>query len=90
LFYVWHGASLMEKAMESDGDSLQAQRLVEQFQRLIQSIEAGGRVILPRTNHDLLQSVVEAAARIFGAAAAAIALITEDGRELEFKVAYNQ
>ena len=64
-------------------------RLVEQLQRLIQSIEASGRAVLPRTNLALLQSIVEAAARIFGAAAAAIALVTEDRQELEFRVAYN-
>lgn len=74
--------------MDSD-ESVRAEQFVEQLQRLIQSIEASGRVILPRTNQALLQSVVEAAARIFGAAAAAIALITDSGEELEFKVAYN-
>ena len=64
-------------------------RLAEQIQRLVRSIEAAGRTVLPRTNHDLLQSIVEASARIFGAVAAAIALVTDDGQELEFKVAYN-
>jgi GAF domain-containing protein len=63
--------------------------LIEQLQRLIQAIDASGRTILLRTDSALLQSIVEAAARIFGAAAAAIALLTDDGQELEFQVAYN-
>lgn len=60
-----------------------------QLQNLIRVIEATNRVILPVTNLALLQSIVEAATRIFNAAAAAIAFVTEDGRELEFKVAHN-
>ncbi len=62
-------------------------RLAEQLSRLISSIQTSGRAILPRTNDALLQSIVEAAARIFGAAAASIALINEEKGTLEFKVA---
>jgi GAF domain-containing protein len=70
-------------------DSTSEGRLAEQIQRLVQAIETTGRAVLPDTNQILLQSIVEASARIFGAVAAAIALVTEDGQELEFKVAYN-
>jgi len=63
-------------------------QLAEQLQRLLQAIEASGRAILPSSNRDLLQSIVDAAARIFGAAAASIALVDEKQQVLEFKVAY--
>lgn len=63
-------------------------QLSEQLGRLLRSIESGGRAILPRSNEALLQSIVEAAARIFGAAAASIALVNEKEQTLEFRVAY--
>lgn len=63
-------------------------KLSEQLQRLLLSIEAGGRAILPRSNDTLLKSIVEAAGRIFGAAAASILLVNEDAEALEFKVAF--
>lgn len=63
-------------------------RLLEQLQRLVRAIEASGRAILPRSNEELLSSIVEAAARIFGAAAASIALVDEKEGCLEFRVAY--
>jgi GAF domain-containing protein len=50
------------------------------------SIEASGRAILPRSNDILLKSIVEAAAKIFGAAAASILLVNEEEEALEFKV----
>jgi len=62
--------------------------LIRQLRRLIQSIEAAGHSFLPSTDQVLLQSIVEAAARIFGAAAASIALIDESLQELVFRVAY--
>jgi GAF domain-containing protein len=62
--------------------------IFDELRRLITSIEASGRGILPRTNLELLGSIVEAAARIFNAAAASIALVDEAGQNLEFKVAY--
>ena len=68
---------------------LQVPSLSEELHSLLAAIEASGHALLPQTNFVLLQSIVEAAARIFGAVAAAIALVTEDGQELEFKVAYN-
>lgn len=63
-------------------------KLAEELRRLVSAIEAGGRAILPESNDELLQTIVEAAARIFGAAAASIALLDEKGQGLVFRVAY--
>jgi len=63
-------------------------KLADQLRRLIRAIEAGGRAILPGSNRELLQSIVDAAARIFGAAAASIALVDEKQQVLEFRVSY--
>jgi signal transduction protein with GAF and PtsI domain len=63
-------------------------RLARELQRLIRAIETGGRAVLPRSNDALLRSIVEAAARIFGGAAASILLVNEEKRTLEFRVAY--
>jgi GAF domain-containing protein len=65
-------------------------RLAEQLERLITSIQVSGRAILPRTSDILLKSIVEAAARIFGAAAASIALLDEGKGVLDFKVAVGE
>jgi GAF domain-containing protein len=62
-------------------------KLAEALRRLVLSIEATGRAILPRSNEELLQTIVEAAARLFGAAASSIALIDEQAQMLEFRVA---
>ncbi len=62
--------------------------LAEQIQRLLSSLEAGGKSVMLRHDQDLLQSIVDAAARIFGAAAASIALVDESKQLLVFKVAY--
>jgi GAF domain-containing protein len=59
----------------------------EQLTRLLRSVEAAGQAVLPRFDRELLQSIVEAAARIFGAAAASIALVDEVEQCLVFKVA---
>ena len=64
------------------------ERLSEQLQRLLMSIEASGRAILPKSSDELLKSIVDAAARIFGAAAASILLVNEEEEALEFKVAF--
>lgn len=69
---------------------LSGERLREQLRRLLQAIEVSGRAVLPRVDQDLLQSIVEAAARIFGAAAASIALVDERQQVLEFKVSCGQ
>ena len=71
--------------MASDKHSPE-EKLSEQLQRLLLSIEASGRAILPRSNDTLLQSIVEAAAKIFGAAAASILLVKEEEEVLEFRV----
>ena len=63
-------------------------RLAAQLRALLAAIEASGRAILPGSNQALLQSTVDAAARIFGAAAASVCLVDEQEEFLEFKVAY--
>ncbi len=70
-------------------DSINETKLADQLHNLIAAIEASGQAILPYTNLALLQSIVETANRFFAATATAIALITEDGQELEFIVAFN-
>lgn len=62
--------------------------LAQELARLLSSLEAGGRSILVRHDLDLLQSIVDAAARIFGASAASIALVDETQQAIVFKVAY--
>lgn len=71
--------------MEAD-KNIDNENLAEQLQRLLMSVEASGRAILPRSNDTLLKSIVEAAAKIFGAAAASILLVNEEQEALEFKV----
>jgi transcriptional regulator with GAF, ATPase, and Fis domain len=61
--------------------------LSRQLRGLLAAIEASGHAILPQSNVELLQSIVEAAARIFNAAAASILLVNEKEQNLEFKVA---
>jgi GAF domain-containing protein len=67
---------------------LNEEKLSEQLGRLLTSIEAGGRAVLPGSNDALLSSIVETAARIFGAAAASLLLVNEKEEALEFKVAF--
>jgi GAF domain-containing protein len=62
--------------------------IAEGLRRLLLAIEASGRAILPSSNTELLQSIVDSAARLFGAAAASISLVNEVDKVLEFKVAY--
>lgn len=64
------------------------QALSQELTRLLSSLEAGGRSILVRHDLDLLQSIVDAAAQIFGASAASIALVDESQQAIVFKVAY--
>jgi GAF domain-containing protein len=63
-------------------------QLAEELRRLLASVEATGKALLPASNTELLQTVVDAAARIFGAAAASICLVDETDQVLVFKVAY--
>jgi GAF domain-containing protein len=62
--------------------------LADEIARIVQSLAAAGKVTLLDSPNALLQSIVEAAARIFGAAAASILLVNEADGVLEFKVAY--
>jgi GAF domain-containing protein len=64
------------------------EKLSKQLQRLLAAIEASGRAVSPKPKDALLQSIVDAAGRIFGAAAASILLVNEQEGLLEFKVAY--
>ena len=66
--------------------NIDEEKLSEQLQRLLMSIEASGRAILPKSNDILLKSIVEAAAKIFGAAAASLLLVNEEDEALEFRV----
>jgi GAF domain-containing protein len=65
-----------------------ASPLAEQLGRLVQALAAAGKTALPGSADALLSSIVEAAARIFGAAAASILLVDEGEGALVFKVAY--
>jgi GAF domain-containing protein len=65
-------------------------RLADQLSRLLVALEASGRAVLPGSQDELLRSIVETAARIFGAAAASIALVNEKEQTLEFKVSVGQ
>lgn len=62
--------------------------LADQLHRLLAAVEASGQALLPASNLELLQTIVEAAARIFGAAAASISLVDEAEQTLDFRVAY--
>lgn len=68
----------------------QEDSLAEQLKRLLGSIEASGRAVLPRSNDELLRSIVETAARIFNAAAASILLVDQQEKVLVFRVAYGK
>ncbi len=72
--------------MTTSKDS-QHKELTTQLKQLLAAIEASGHAILPQSNDELLKSIVEAAARIFNAAAASILLVNEQEQLLEFKVA---
>ena len=63
-------------------------KLAEQLRQLVMAIEVSGRAIMPASSQELLQSIVDTAARIFGAAAASIALVDEKQQDIVFKVAY--
>lgn len=62
--------------------------LDEELHRLLQAVELAGKAILPNSNDELLQSIVNAAARIFGAKAAALLLVDEDEESLIFRVEF--
>ena len=58
-----------------------------ELRRWVHATEASGRAILPDSGNELLQTIVEAAARLFGAAASSIALLDEAQQTLQFRVA---
>jgi GAF domain-containing protein len=62
--------------------------LAAALQQLLRAIEVGAKAVLPSRNDELLQSIVNAAARIFGADAAAILLVNEAEQTLVFRVEY--
>jgi GAF domain-containing protein len=72
----------------TDSNHDEESTLAEQLGRLVQALAASGRTILPGSAEALLRSIVEAAAKIFGASAASILLVNEAEGVLEFKVAY--
>lgn len=65
-------------------------KLADELRRLMLTTETTGRAILPLSNDELLQSIVEAAAHIFGAGGASIALVDRDQKGLEFKYVYGE
>lgn len=73
--------------MTPDNDSREL-KLAEQLKRLLISIEASGQTVLSGSSDELLNSIVEAAARIFGAGAASILLVDEAEQVLVFRVAH--
>lgn len=74
----------------NENDPSAAERMAEQIKHLIQAIEASSYAVLPTSDTDLLQSIVEAAARILETEAASIALVDEENEELEFKVSFDK
>jgi len=64
------------------------EKLSEQLQRLMTAIQASGRAVSAKPKDALLQSIVDAAGAIFGAAAASILLVNEQENVLEFKVSF--
>jgi GAF domain-containing protein len=64
------------------------ERLSQQLKRLLVSIDASGQTVLSGSSDALLDSIVAAAAQIFGAGAASILLVNEAEQVLEFKVAW--
>jgi len=72
----------------NSNDELNQEKLSSQLRRLLGSIEASRRAVMPKSNDALLNSIVETAAKIFGAAAASILLVNEAEEALEFKVSF--
>lgn len=72
----------------TEPDDSKNNQLAEELGRLVQSLAAAGNATMPGSSDALLRSIVEAAARIFGAAAASILLVNEAEGVLVFKVNY--
>ena len=67
-------------------DSSVEDPLADQLQQLVRAIELSARSILPRSDDELLQSIVYTSVRIFGASAASILLVDETDQTLVFRV----
>ncbi len=67
-----------------------AEELGSALKSLSDLIETSGHTLLPNFGDSLLQSIVDAAGQLFGAAAASIALVDFEGEMLEFKVSYGE
>lgn len=57
---------------------------------LSELLDQSGQALFPNIGEALLQSIVDAAGQIFGAAAASIALVNDEQKVLEFKVSYGE
>jgi len=79
-----------DKTLMNEPADPEETQLKHELGRLIQALETSGKATLPSSANELLSSIVEAAARIFGAAAASILLVNEPDGVLEFKVAYGE
>jgi GAF domain-containing protein len=66
----------------------EAEKLGAALKLLIEMIEVSGHSLLPNFGDQLLQSIVDAAGQIFGAAAASIILVDPGSETLEFKVSF--
>lgn len=73
--------------MNNNDPSLSERQFTEELAKLLQAIDAGSHALLPSSDDALLKSIVTAAARIFGAAAATLFLVDEDDETLVFRVA---
>lgn len=69
-------------------DSISDERLAVQLERLLVALTSSSPILIPDSQIELLHTIVETAARIFGAAAASIALVNEKENTLVFEVAY--
>lgn len=74
--------------MTKQNNDMNEEKFAGQLRRILVSIEASRRAVLPKSNDALLHSIVETAAKIFGAAAASILLVNEAEEALEFKVSF--
>lgn len=75
-------------ASENNETTFAADPVADQLAQLVRVIALGGKAILPRTNDELLQSIVSTAVSIFGARAAAILLVDEGDGTLVFRVEF--
>lgn len=73
---------MRKRPIPSEDDSLRVE-----LRRWLAAVEAARVVVLPDNGTELLQTIVEAAARLFGAAASSIALLDESREKLVFRVA---